>query len=151
MFSSSHPHLISQFFLPVAGPVSFIPKSPRFPSLFTQAVLGRGWQEHSLNPGPACSTRSLPTWYGLPGVGHWSFGEMQSVGFLGSLVSCKNKTKQLQYNVHSFFRSFTSDGRNGLWQSGGKRGSRYSFWGRPIIHSALAPSPTMTAPRREWP
>lgn len=71
VFSSSHPHETSQFFLPVAGPVPFIPKSPRFPSLFIRAVLGRGWQECSVNPGPTCSSVSLPTWYGLPGAGHW--------------------------------------------------------------------------------
>lgn len=70
-FSPFYPNLTSELFLPVSGPGPFIPRSPHFPSLFTYNVLGSGWQECGLNPGPGWSVGVVAHLGCGAGVGHW--------------------------------------------------------------------------------
>lgn len=75
----------------------FIPRSPHCPSLFTYDVLGSGWQECGLNPGPEWSVGVVAhlVW----GAGGWALVIWENAvsGFAGSLVGWKlqkqNKTK----------------------------------------------------------
>lgn len=142
LFSPPPPHLTSKFFLPVSGPVPFLPRSPHFPSLFTRDVSGSGWQECGLNPGPACPAgvvAHLVQGAGCQALGIWGHALSR---FAGSLVSCKKKKKKsLKHNfVHSFFRGSVPAGRHGHGRPVGREGSRYSFQVRPT-RSLLAPSP----------
>lgn len=107
----------------------FIPRSPHFPSLFTYDVLGSGWQECGLNPGPEWSVGIVAHLVWVLGVGHGNLGKCsQWVCWKFGLLEAakkKNKKQKPQHNfVHSFFRSYMPEGRNGLWQAGGKSGEQ---------------------------
>lgn len=81
-FSHLHPNLTSNFSLLVSSPGSSVPRSPLFPSVShdrnCDLHLGQPAKQAAIPPG---------CWV-LLGV-----RETQSAGVLGSLVSCRNRTK----------------------------------------------------------
>lgn len=120
--------------LPGSGPVPFIPRSPHFPTLFTYAVLGSGWQECGLNLGPV---------WPVGVVAHlvWGAGGRALViwgnavrGYAGSLVSCKSETKQKSPSIIlSTVSSVAIDPKDGMGSGRrvGEVGSSYGFWVKP--------------------
>lgn len=103
------------------------PRSPRFPSLFTQRCLRSGWREYGLDPGPVYSAgvvAHLVRGAGCQALVIWGNAVSRFSGKFGKLRK-QSKTKKPQHNfVHSFFHSFPPEGRNGLWWAGWKRGTQ---------------------------
>lgn len=114
----------------------FIPRSPHFPSLFTYDVLGSGWQECGLNPGPEWSAGVVAHLVWVLGVGHGNLGKCSQwvCWKFGLLEAAKKNTKNKSLSIILFTVSSVAICQKegmGYGRQVGKAGSRYSFWVKP--------------------